>query len=131
MLTVLYQVGKFFLVGLLNTTVGLLAIYALMFMWNINAGWANFLGYLIGLGVSFSLNRTWTFRDDQEIARTLPIYLMVAAASYLLNLTVVLSVIHYSDLSAYFAQLFGIFFYTVSMFIACRLIVFRKTTGQH
>lgn len=122
------QTQRFAVVGLINTGIGLAAIYALMFFFQSGAGVANAIGYLIGLAVSFLLNRTWTFNSRRPVANVLPKYLLVAAISYLLNLGAVLTVIWYFSANPYLAQLLGVGIYTLCMFFGCRLFVFTITS---
>lgn len=116
---------RFAAVGLVNTAIGLLAIYAVIFFFNANPALANAIGYAIGLTVSFLLNRFWTFGDTQSIAKVLPSYLLAAAISYLLNLSVVLLGTYHFGVGPYLVQLFGIGVYTVTMFLVCRWFVFQ------
>ena len=116
---------RFAAVGLVNTAIGLLAIYAVIFFFNANPALANAIGYAIGLTVSFLLNRLWTFGDTQSIAKVLPSYLLAAAISYLLNLSVVLLGTYHFGVGPYLVQLFGIGVYTVTMFLGCRWFVFQ------
>lgn len=122
---VVRQSLRFATVGLVNTAIGLMAIFAVIFFFNANPVLANAIGYAIGLTVSFVLNRYWTFADAQSIAKVLPPYLLIAATSYLLNLSVVLLVTHYFGMGPYLVQFFGIGVYTVSMFLGCRWFVFQ------
>jgi putative flippase GtrA len=120
------QALRFGAVGVVNTAIGLAAIYGLMFFFGANAALANAVGYVIGLGVSFVLNRVWTFRSMQPVIHVLPKYLLMAVACYLLNLSiVVLSTRHFS-INPYLAQLLGVGLYTVCMFTGCRRFVFAR-----
>jgi putative flippase GtrA len=119
------QALLFGLVGLANTIIGLLAIYAVLYFFGADAAIANAIGYAIGMVVSFLLNRLWTFGDSRSIVKVLPRYLMTAAISYLLNLSVVLIGTHYFGVGPYQVQFFGIGVYTVAMFLGCRWFVFN------
>ena len=118
------QVQRFAAVGLVNTVIGLAAIYAVMFFFQSGAVIANAIGYIIGLAVSFLLNRTWTFNSNRPVALVFPKYLLVVAIAYPLNLGVVLVAISYFFANPYFAQLIGVGIYTVCMFFGCRWFVF-------
>ena len=122
------QALRFCLVGLANTTIGLLAIYAVLYFFAADPAIANAIGYAIGLVVSFLLNRLWTFDDSRSIVNVLPRYLMTAAFSYLLNLWVVLIGTHHFGVGPYLVQFFGIGVYTVSMFLGCRWFVFNVSS---
>ncbi|MGR9000416.1 MAG: GtrA family protein, partial [Gammaproteobacteria bacterium] len=119
---------RFGAVGLVNTAIGLLAIYAVIFFFNTGPAVANAIGYSIGLAVSFALNRIWTFGDGRSIAKVLPRYLLAAAISYLLNLSVVMLGSYHFGVGPYLVQLFGIGIYTVTLFLGCRWFVFQAAT---
>jgi putative flippase GtrA len=121
---------RFGAVGLLNTAIGLLAIYSVLFFFNTNPAIANAIGYAIGLTISFRLNRIWTFSDNQSIREVLPSYLMAVAASYLLNLSVMMLSFYHLNVDPYLSQFFGIGIYTITMFMACKLFVFKRTVGN-
>jgi putative flippase GtrA len=120
------QAFRFSLVGLANTTIGLLAIYAVLYFITADPAIANAIGFTIGLIFSFVLNRIWTFSDTRSIVKVLPRYLMIAAISYLLNLTVVLIGTHQLGIGPYLVQFLGIGFYTITMFMGCRWFVFQS-----
>jgi len=119
---------RFVAVGVVNTAIGLLAIYAVIFFFNTGPATANAFGYAIGLAVSFALNRIWTFGDDRSVVKVLPRFLLAAAISYLLNLSVVMLCTYYFGVGPYLVQLFGIGIYTVTLFLGCRWFVFQESS---
>ena len=122
------QSFRFGAVGLVNTAIGLLAIYAVIFFFDADPAIANAIGYAIGLAVSFTLNRIWTFGDKRSYGKMLPRFLLVATISYLLNLSVVLLGTHHFGVGPYLVQFFGIGVYTLAMFLGCRWFVFHSPT---
>jgi putative flippase GtrA len=124
MMGLLRQSIRFAVVGLVNTTIGLAAIYAVMFFFQSGPAIANAIGYAIGLAVSFALNRIWTFNSSRSISDVLPRYLTVAAISYFLNLGVVILATSIYSINPYLGQLFGVVIYTIFMFFGCRIFVF-------
>jgi len=121
---------RFAAVGLVNTAIGLAAIYAVMFFFQTGPALANAVGYAIGLAVSFLLNRTWTFNSNRPAAHVLPQYLLVAVIAYLLNLGAVLAAISFFSVNLYLAQLLGVGIYTICMFFGCRWFVFARTAFE-
>lgn len=121
------QALRFGLVGLANTAIGLLAIYAALYFISADPAIANAIGYGVGMVVSFILNRTWTFRDSRSITNVLPRYILIAAISYLINLVVVLVGTYHFGVGPYLIQFFGIGVYTLSMFLGCRWFVFQTS----
>lgn len=121
------QASRFGLVGLINTAVGLGIIWLAMAA-GAPAIPANAIGYMVGIMVSFTLNRAWTFRSDRERQRrpaaTLRRFLAAAGVAWLLNISVVWSVLELTEVSPYLVQLFGVATYSISFFIMCRVWVF-------
>ncbi len=124
------QALRFAAVGLLNTLIGVAAIYALMYFWRSGPVAANFFGYLIGLAVSFSLNRLWTFKSERAFANDLPKYLLVAGAAYLTNAGIVSAAVTWSTVNPYLAQLLGVSVYTSLFFLGCRMFVFAAPANR-
>lgn len=113
---------RFGAVGLVNTAIGLSAIYTLMFVFRADPAVANAFGYALGLSASFVLNRGWTFKDTRPSSYLLPRFLLVVAVSYLLNLVAVLAATLHFSVNPYLAQLLGVAVYTACMFLGCRVI---------
>ncbi len=115
---------RFVAVGLINTGIGLLAIYSLMYLFAIGPLAANCVGYAVGFVVSFMLNRFWTFEHRGNIKTVLPRYLLVIVSAYLLNFAIVFIGVRHLGINAYLIQVFGIGVYTVTTFFGCRHYVF-------
>jgi putative flippase GtrA len=126
MRTLFRQTVRFGAVGLLNTIVGLTAIYSVLFFFRAGPIIANVIGYSIGLILSFFLNRNWTFDQAGTGHAKLPAFLLVVGLSYLCNLGVVAAGSYVFGLSPYLAQLFGVPIYTTAMFLGCRMFVFTS-----
>ena len=124
MTQLLRQSIRFAGVGIINTAVGLCVIWAVMFFFGAAPALANAAGYAIGLGASFVLNRSWTFGSRAASAEQLPRFMLVAALSYLANLSAVMLAISQFSVNAYLAQLVGAAMYTASLFFGCRWFVF-------
>ena len=116
---------RFALVGLVNTAVGLISIYAILYFTNAGPFLANGIGYAIGFSVSFMLNRAWTFEHKGPARKVLPRYLMVVAVAYLCNIAVVYYVIHFLHWDPYWAQPAGIVIYSTVTFIGSKSLVFK------
>lgn len=112
------------MVGAANTSATLIVIYALMAV-KTNLYIANFIGYAIGLLISFTLNRRWTFRSnnaaDFALARR---FLLAVFAAYCANLLLVFLSVRFG-LSPHIAQLAGMPAYTVCFYGLSKFYVFR------
>lgn len=87
------QLLKFAMVGVLNTALGYAVIFGCMYLLGLGAVISNVLGYAAGLVVSYSLNRSFTFRSSgarrAEMIRFVAIFLL----AYLANLGVLVLLI--------------------------------------
>jgi putative flippase GtrA len=121
------QASRFGLVGLINTAVGLSLIWLAMAS-GLPAIPANAIGYLVGIMVSFMLNRAWTFRLDgrKQVRASVAFrrFFIAAGAAWILNIAVVWSGLELTGISPYLLQLFGVATYSASFFVMCRTWVF-------
>lgn len=121
------ELGRFLSVGVVNMVVGLLVIYACKWLFQAGDVLANAIGYGFGLCTSFALNSRWTFNYRGPQLPALVKFLIVAAVAYTMNLATVLLAIHWVGLNSYFAQALGIPPYTLTTYLASKLIVFRRS----
>jgi putative flippase GtrA len=118
------QLLRFLLVGVGNTSLGLLCIWGAMWSFGLNEVAANFFGYVIGLVFSFMLNRSWTFGHSGTVSSSFPRWVAAAVLAYFVNLAIVLAALHLGKIDSYLAQPLGIGAYTTIMFLAGRYYVF-------
>ena len=119
------QFVRFLCVGVINTLVGLSVIYACKYFGGFGDVYANASGYAVGLSVSFTLNRRWTFSHRGAITPAAIRFLAVAAIAYAMNLVTVMSCIHIIGMNDYLAQALGVPPYTLTTFYLSRLWTFR------
>jgi putative flippase GtrA len=116
---------KFLLVGVINTLVGLSTIYLLKWLSGTTDAVANAGGYLVGLTISFTLNRRWTFRHVGAVLPAAVRFGAVFAVAYLANLGTVLTLIHLFGINGYLAQAAGVPPYTTLFYLGSRYAAFR------
>lgn len=119
------QFVRFLLVGLCNTVVGMSCIFLAMWLFEIDYRVANAIGYAVGCGVAFLLNRSWTFEYQGAWRISLARWIVVVAASYGSNLVTVIALHQGLQVDTYLAQLGGIVVYTACAFLGGRFFVFR------
>jgi putative flippase GtrA len=124
----LRQMLRFAAVGLINSAVGLAAIYGLMYFLGIPPLAANAAGYALGFTVGFMLNRIWTFESAHRMTGQVPRYLLVVCLCYAANLAATAGAMSFLKIAPYPAQLVGIGVYTSLAFWGCRRFVFTPHT---
>jgi len=117
---------RYVLVGVANTFVGLSVIYAAMYFLHVSDGLANSLGYLVGVIVSFVLNRNWTFGHTGSIAPALVRFVGVLVVAYFANLATVLVLIDALGVNRYVAQAAGVLPYTAVGYFGSRYFAFHS-----
>ncbi|TLD82931.1 GtrA family protein [Helicobacter sp. MIT 11-5569] len=117
------QIVLYCLVGAINTFIGFGVIFTLMAL-GVIAEVANFIGYCVGIIVSFILNARFTFdaRRNHAFLR----FCLAMGISYLLNLLVLVVCYRVFSMNAYIAQIFSGVVYTTSGFLLSKYFVFKK-----
>lgn len=124
------QFIRFLFVGVANTGTSIACIFIAMSLFMIDYRIANAIGYVIGFGLSFVLNRTWTFRHHGRWLSSLARWLIVSGIAYMCNLIVIITLHADLGFGDYLAQLGGIIAYTPVSFFGARLIAFRNRQPQ-
>ena len=115
---------RFLIVGVINSSIGLSAIYIAKGVLNYDDISANIFGYSFGLIVSYTLNRFWTFAHNGAFVKSVFAFLIVQGCAYFLNLASVLILIHY-EVDSYIAQALGVLPYTIISYLGSRYFVFK------
>jgi len=121
----LAQPIRFLATGLANTAVGLGIIYAAMWA-GLGDLKANVLGYAVGITVSFTLNRTWTFQHRGYAGSAALRFLLSVAIAYAANVVTLFAVRDGLGLSSWLAQALAVPPYTVILYLLSAHFVFPK-----
>jgi putative flippase GtrA len=87
------QLIKFVIVGVLNTILGYGVIFGCMYLLGMDPVISNVIGYLIGLMLSYTLNRKVTFQSTSKSKTELVRFLAVFLIAYFANLAVLMILI--------------------------------------
>nr|WP_225908183.1 GtrA family protein [Hyphomonas sediminis] len=116
--------------GIANTCFGLAIIYLAMAA-GVQYVFANMVGYAAGLGLSFALNRFWTFeRRSGSAHKDIAPFLILALAAYGANLVTVIALIELIKINPAIAQLAGVATYAVINFAGMKYFVFPSDGGS-
>ncbi len=118
---------RFLLVGLANTAVGLGTIYLLKWAFAVSDVPANLAGYVLGLCLSFALNRSWTFQHKGSVAAAALRFLCVFAVAYGVNIAVLLLLRDGLNINSYLCHLLSMLPYTIVFFLGSKLFAFPQT----
>ncbi|CAH0344081.1 GtrA family protein [Bacillus sp. CECT 9360] len=121
---------RFLLVGVINTGVGLSAIFILMNAFHISYWFSTFLGNGAGAVISFLLNRAFTFKSDVSFKKSGLLFVSVILccyfASYSTSSWVSERILHNIPVSQQNLSVFlGSCMYTITNYIGQKYIVFK------
>ncbi|MFB7142404.1 GtrA family protein [Gottfriedia sp. NPDC056225] len=126
---------RFIAVGVLNTIVGLSAIYLLLHLLGLSYWWSTFLGNTIGACVSYLLNRKFTFKSQSSVSKSVPLFIIVILASYFIAYNLGAKIIDFSLSNTDFisdkmktdlAVLISTGLYTIVNYFGQKLFVFHN-----
>jgi putative flippase GtrA len=120
-----WRLVRFALVGVANTLLGLVVIYALKWGAQMRDLPANLFGYLAGIVLSYFLNARWTFTFRGRHSAAAPRFLITLAAAYLANLATVYAALAI-PINSYLAQAAGVVPYAVISYLGAALFAFRN-----
>jgi len=115
---------RFIAVGLLNTAVGLAAVYIAGHVLGANSFAANAIGLATGFAVGYQVNRLWTFSSTESVAMTAPRYLVAFAMAYALNAAILAALLRSGSLPTILAQAIALSAYSLAFYLLCRRAVF-------
>jgi len=124
------QLIRFLAVGAANTLIGLALIYIAKFLGFGDVA-ANAIGYGLCIGLSFLLNKRWTFGHRGSVGSAFMRFALVTAIAYLANLAVVMFAIHIVALNHYLAQALGIPVYTALSYLGSRMYAFAAVPSAN
>ncbi len=117
---------RFALVGLANTAIGYGVILLLHYGLALQPLLANVGGYVIGGGVSYVLNRRFSFGSDRPHVQALPRFIGAVAISFGVNLLVLRIALTVPGLPVALAQAIAIASYVVVFYLISRYFVFGR-----
>jgi len=124
-LSEIFTMIRYGAVGLVNTGVTALVIFLLK-LTGIHYAYYTLAGYAVGIAVSFTLNRKFTFRSKGNTGKQVLKFLLVTGS--LLGLTQLLQylLIDIAGINETVGVILGMVFYTGTGYVLNRIFVFRK-----
>ncbi|MBY0095586.1 GtrA family protein [Mesobacillus maritimus] len=130
---------RFLLVGVINTIIGLSIMLILLNLFGWSYWLATFVGNCMGAGVSYILNRSFTFKSNINGSKGIPRFFFVILSCYIVSYSlgeIVAATIQLSSQTLSFisqdelAVLIGTVTYTLTNYIGQKTIVFRSVTEE-
>ena len=115
---------KYLIIGVFNTIIGYGVIFILM-AFGIIPEIANIIGYIIGILVSYALNKFYTFKTKSKSKKEFFRFIVSMICAYLINLFVLIVLYRYFHIDKYIATIIASIFYTLSGYVFSKYFAFR------
>lgn len=119
------QLVRYGATGLVNTAIGLAVTFTLHLGAGVGLVGANAAGYAVGWGVSFALNRGWTFRHDGPVLRGMLSYAILVLLAFVVTMLAIKGLL-FIGLPYAVAQVASVPVYSVVVFTGARHVVFAQ-----
>jgi putative flippase GtrA len=124
----------FLIIGVANTLIGLTSTYICFDFIKLNYWLATFAGNLIGMVVSYTLNKKYTFKNTKKVTSSLLKFFLVVFLCYYISYWFGLRLTHlivdfFVFIRPYVGEvsiLLGAGLYTISNFLGQRFLVFNS-----
>ncbi|MFS0822090.1 GtrA family protein [Bacillus sp. 1P02SD] len=119
---------RFLLVGVINTLVGLSSILLLLHIVGFSYWLATFVGNSLGAGISYILNRRFTFGSKAMYGKSIPLFVLVILSCYFLSFSMskFVSGFIFVQYPNEMAVLLGTCLYTILNYLGQKYIVFSS-----
>lgn len=117
--------ARYLLVGLVNTGIGYVIIFTCMYALKFSPELSNALGYGLGMMISYTLNRTFTFGNPPTTRAMALRFVAVNGVAYLFNLGMLVVLVRVLGLHAGLSQVLAGGVYVVTAFLVNKHYVFR------
>ena len=116
---------RYILTGLLNTLATYITSIILLKIFKIYLVLSNFLGYLVGIFVSFHLNRNFVFRSKEaKIKKQFYKFICACGVSYFINLIFLILFSYIFQFNDYLSQILSMVTYSLSFYFLSNKYIF-------
>jgi putative flippase GtrA len=121
------QFSRFLLVGVANTALGYAVIFGCMYFGGLTPELSNGVGYLVGLLVSYSLNRRITFKSVRRRSTEFVRFVLVFLVAYTSNLAVLVVLIRGLSVHAVLSQILAGVVYIGTSYLLYKHYAFKSS----
>ena len=116
---------RYILTGLLNTLATYITSIILLKIFNLFLVISNFIGYVVGIFVSFYLNRNFVFKSkDPKIKKQFYKFIFACLVSYLINLIFLIIFSYIFQFNDNISQILSMAAYSISFYILSNKYIF-------
>ena len=117
---------RYILAGLINTFTTYITSIIFLKIFNIFLIMSNLLGYVVGIFISFNLNRNFVFKSKEaEIKKQFYKFIFSCLFSYVINLIFLIIFSYIFEFNDYLSQILSMVTYSLSFYIFSNKYIFK------
>ena len=122
------ELGKFGIVGVLRTIIGLIIIFIPHNIWGVNYILCNIVAYSVGLIVGFILHKKWVFKSNRIWNKEAIPYFVTFCIGYIINMILLILCAEKFMLNKNISQVIAIFGFTTTNYLLNKFWTFRNAS---
>lgn len=130
LLTSIFQLFKFAIVGILNTSITFLIYYLLTIVFNVNYKLADPISFLAGFINSFIWNKFWVFKSKKSLLKDSTIFIIIWVFCYLIKYGLMIYFVDYIKIIHQTSEILTMIIFTVIFYFLNKFITFRTKTNE-
>ena len=120
------ELGRFGIVGVIRTFIGLFIIFVPYNLWGVNYILCNIVSYSVGLIVGFILHKNWVFKSTENWNKEAIPYFVTFGIGYIINMILLILCAEKLKINVNTSQIIAIFGFTTTNYLLNKFWTFRK-----
>lgn len=121
-----FSLSKYFIIGIINSSLGYIIILSLTYL-GLLAEVSNLFGYIIGIFVSYFLNKKYNFKTNNQDKKEFLRFLFTVFIAYILNLITLFITYRVLNIDVYISQvLAGIAYFIVGYILSKKYVFIER-----
>lgn len=121
------ELGRFGLVGVIRTIIGLFIIFVPYNLWGVNYVLCNIVAYSAGLIIGFILHKKWVFKSKEDWNKEAIPYFITFGIGYIINMILLILCAEKLMLDKNISQVIAICGFTTTNYILNKFWTFRNS----
>ena len=120
-----YHFFRYIFIGIVNTITGYAITFYLFYLGTM-AELSNFIGYALGILLSYFLNKKYNFKSKNSHVKDFPKFVISMFTAYIFNLIILIIIFRYYGFNFYLAQVLASVGYVLVGYILSKNYVFKE-----
>jgi putative flippase GtrA len=122
----IWELGRFGVIGVIKTIIGLIIIFVPYNLWGVNYILCNIAGYFVGFVIGFILHKNWVFKSNKIWDTELIPYFVTFCIGYIINIMLLVLFVKKLMINKNISQVIAIFGFTATTYLLNKFWTFAK-----